>query len=324
MTQTCFIHIGAEKCGSTSIQKSIEVNHSFLRANKLLVPKGLGRDTAPLNHTKFVVASYKENQKDDLTSYFYRNQTRDSFLRKFQLIVKEKENLVKSYNYNLLLSAEHFSSRLKGDDIGNFKKLVNNFSDNCKIILIIRNQIKWHVSAYNTFISCGGKLKFSEWVEKSVNQRSADWELILSQWAKYFPIKNFIVLPLSEKPNNKSLEHRFYKSCSLSDDCIKGLDLIPRMNESKNAYILEKIRQINLEMPWMVDGFFNKERNKAINDEIKRFENQSEYNKKIMINNFENQFLTDDIKNFISNFYKESNENISEKFLHLKHELKFQ
>ena len=53
-------------------------------------------------------------------------------------------------------------------------------------------------------------------------------------------------------------------------------------------------------MPWMVDGFFNKERNKAINDEIKRFENQSEYNKKIMINNFENQFLTDDIKSKIS------------------------
>ena len=324
MTQTCFIHIGAEKCGSTSIQKSIEVNHSFLRANKLLVPKGLGRDTAPLNHTKFVVASYKENQQDDLTSFFYRDQTRELFLTKFNEIIKEKENLVKSNNYNLLLSAEHFSSRLRGENIGNFKELVNNLADNFKIIFIVRNQVKWHISAYNTFISCGGKLKFSEWVEKSVNQRSADWGLILSQWAKYFHIENIIVLPLNEKYNNTSLENRFYQSCSLSYDCIKNLDIIPRMNESKNAYLLEKIRQINLDMPWMVDGFFNKERNKAINNEIKIFENQSEYNKKMMINNFENKFFTDDIKNFISNFYKESNKNISDKFLHLKHELKLQ
>ena len=94
------------------------------------------------------------------------------------------------------------------------------------------------------------------------------------------------------------------------------------MNESKNAYILEKIRQINLEMPWMVDGFFNKERNKAINDEIKRFENQSEFNKKMLINNFEKKSFTDEIKKYISDYYEESNKTITDKFLHLKHELK--
>ena len=322
MTQTCFIHIGAEKCGSTSIQKSIEVNHSFLRANKLLVPKGLGRDTAPLNHTEFVVASYKENQKDDLTSFFYRDHTRELFLTKFNQIIKEKEKFIKSKNYNVLITAEHFSSRLRNENIGNFKKLVQNFSENCKIIFIVRNQIKWHISAYSTHVSCGGQLKFSEWIVKSVQQRSADWEYIFSQWAKYFSTNNMIVLPLTEKYNKASLEDRFYKSCCISDDCIKGLDLIPRMNESKNAYILEKIRQINLEMPWMVNGFFNVERNKAINDEIKRFENQSEFNKKMLINNFEKKSFTDEIKKYISDYYEESNKNITDKFLHLKHELK--
>lgn len=323
MTQTCFIHIGAEKCGSTSIQQSLEVNHSILKENKLLVPKGLGRDTAPLNHTKFVVASYGEQDKDDLTSFFYRDQTRELFLTKFNEIIKEKEKLIKSENYNVLLSAEHFSSRLRNENIGNFKKVVKNFSENCKIIFIVRNQIKWHISAYNTYVGCGGQLKFSEWIVNSVEQRSADWELILSQWAKYFSTNNMIIIPLTEKYNKASLMDRFYKSCDLSDAFIKGLDLIPRMNESQNAYILEKVRLINLNMPWMVDGFFNNERDKAIMNEINIFENESEYNKKMLINSFEKKlFLNDEIKNFINDYYAESNKNISEKFLHLKYELK--
>ena len=35
MANDCYIHIGAEKCGSTTIQKSLEINHEYLKKNKI-------------------------------------------------------------------------------------------------------------------------------------------------------------------------------------------------------------------------------------------------------------------------------------------------
>ena len=42
----------------------------------------------------------------------------------------------------------------------------------------------------------------------------------------------------------------------------------------------------------------------------------------MLINNFEKKSFTDEIKKYISDYYEESNKNITDKFLHLKHELK--
>ncbi len=319
MTNKCFIHIGAEKCGSTTIQKSLEINHKILKKNKILSPRGLGRGTAPLNHTKLVVLSYEDNHKDDLTEYFFSKQKKEDFIKNCQKQIKLKENLIKANKFSIILSAEHFSSRLKGNRIGNFKKLINNFSSNFKIILIVRNQIDWHISAYNTYIRCGGKKSLEDWLEISIRQKSADWYLKISSWLKYFKEENISVLPLRDNFKNISLEDRFYKSCEISNDVLKDLEKPPRMNESLNSYLLEKIRIINNKMPWMIEGLINKERIRAIEIEKKIFEEKTQIQKEDLLNNL--KFIDYELKDYIKNAYKENNLNLLKKFPHLEMEI---
>ena len=56
---TIFIHIGAEKCGSTSIQQMFKDNYKYLFEKNILIPKNLGRATAPLNHARIAVSWYE-------------------------------------------------------------------------------------------------------------------------------------------------------------------------------------------------------------------------------------------------------------------------
>lgn len=323
MANDCYIHIGAEKCGSTTIQKSLEINHEYLKKNKILVPRGLGRNTGPLNHAKLVVASYRDNQKDDLTEIFYKNQKREDFLVDCLKSIKNKKNLIRDNNFSTILSAEHFSSRLRKENIGNFKKLVDQLSSNFKIILIIRNQMDWHISAYNTFIRCGGKKTFEEWIKVSLMQRSADWLLITSQWEKYFGFGNVFVLPLRDKSNNKSLDERFYDCCEINSEIIKNFKKPKKLNESLNIYLLEKIRIINEKMPWIINGAINQERTKAIQEEINLFEEKIKFNKEKIFNNYSNEkYINNELKEYVFNIYSESNSKLLKKYPHLEIEIK--
>ncbi len=323
MANDCYIHIGAEKCGSTTIQKSLEINHEYLKKNKILVPKGLGRNTGPLNHTKLVVASYKYNQKDDLTELFYKNQNREDFLIDCLKTIDQKKKLIRNNDFSTILSAEHFSSRLRKENISNFKNLVDKFSSNLKIILIIRNQMDWHISAYNTFIRCGGKKTFDEWIKISLMQRSADWYLIISQWEKYFGFGNVFVLPLRDKIQNKSLDERFYNYCEINLDIIKNLKKPKRLNESLNIYLLEKIRIINQKMPWIINGVINQERTEAIQKEINLFDEKVKFNKEEILNNYSNdKYINNELRENVLNFYSENNSKLLKKYPQLEMEIK--
>ncbi len=319
MENKCFIHIGAEKCGSTSIQKSLEINQEILKKNKILCPRGLGRGTGPLNHTKLVVLSYEDNHEDDLTEYFFSKEKKEDFIKNCQEQINRKENLIKANKFSIILSAEHLSSRLKGNRVENFKKLINNFSSNFKVIFIVRNQIDWHISAYNTHIRCGGKKSLKDWLEISIMQKSADWFLKIRPWLRYFKKENISVLPLRDNFNNVSLEERFYRSCEISQDVLKDLEKPSRMNESLNSYLIEKIRIINNKMPWMIEGLVNQERIRAIELEKKIFDEKTDNQKEVLLNN--SKLIDYELKDFIKNAYKENNLNLLKKFPHLEMEI---
>ena len=110
MENKCFIHIGAEKCGSTSIQKSLEINQEILKKNKILCPRGLGRDTGPLkSYKELVVLNYENNHiKDDLTEYFFSKEKKKIFVKNCQEEINHKENLIKANKFSIILSARAF------------------------------------------------------------------------------------------------------------------------------------------------------------------------------------------------------------------------
>ena len=151
-------------------------------------------------------------------------------------------------------------------------------------------------------------------------QKSADWYLKIRPWLRYFKEENISVLPLKDNFNNVSLEERFYRSCEISQDVPKDLEKPLRMNESLNSYLIEKIRIINNKMPWMIEGLVNKERIRAIELEKKIFEEKTDNQKEVLLNN--SKLIDYELKDFIKNAYRENNLNLLKKFPHLEMKLR--
>ena len=266
---TVFIHIGAEKCGSTTIQQMFKVNYGYFLDNNILIPKGLGRATAPLNHARIAVSCYENSKNDDLTQYFFRETTRSEFLTRTS---SDFAQAITAPFQQYFFSCEHFSSRLNSpQEISSLRDFFRNSSlanEEIKIVLVIRDQYDWHLSAYNTFIKCGGKKTLGDWLKRSLDRNSANWFNIADKWSKVFGVDSIIILPLHHKNSSNSLEKRFLEACSVPGSIIANVKTVDRQNIRSNPSLLEKIRLINLQHDWMIDGKINQYRTELIEQMI--------------------------------------------------------
>lgn len=152
MKQT-ILHIGLEKTGTTSIQFLLRENRQQLLKSSVLVSKS----SQSGNNFHLAIASYSKFREDGLTRQL--GLTSDAKLQNFRksTIRALAEEVRAEAPEKLILSSEHFQSRLLGvDDIRNLKNLLEEAGcQNFKIVLYLRDPLKIVMSHHGMAIKKG-------------------------------------------------------------------------------------------------------------------------------------------------------------------------
>jgi len=195
MIPQCFLHIGTEKTGSTSIQYFLSKNREKLEEQGILYARSPGNQ----NHTALTVSALRGSRQT-------HPRRAHAAMRSLGVFSPEQaeqahENLIRSMDRELadsdasiiILSNEHLSSRLlKPRQIRLAKELCDRYAERTTIIVYLRNQVDSLVSSFGTTIKSGGTRKFPFPLSPS-RTRTLDYYALLKPWRSVFGRKNIIV-----------------------------------------------------------------------------------------------------------------------------------
>ncbi|MCT8997418.1 hypothetical protein [Chelativorans intermedius] len=206
-----YLHIGFDKTGSTSIQKSLWRNRSRLRQSGILYPESGIESSHHVQLARAVGLSWESGGDKSV----------------FGLLKRE----IGDWQGDIIISSEHFTHRVKSDSVC---RLLDNFSGyKINIIVYLRNQFDWLISLYKESIKWGNEKTLSDWVVG----RNFDFSQVISIWEKNVGENNINV--------------RSYDSCiNIVSDfySVVGVDVesdLERSNESFPDVVMEFWRLAN-------------------------------------------------------------------------------
>lgn len=250
MIPQCFLHIGTEKTGTTTIQGFLALNRERLREQGILYPVAPGQES----HTALAAVALQrtsivgKRQKEAIDPA-RANQFRDDLIAGLDREAGE-------FRYGkLIFSNEHLSSRVrKQQNVRNIKELCDRYAKTTKVILYLRNQADFLLSSYSTMIKAGASPEFPF----PLGQRrlsSMDYDALISVWSEEFGSSNIIVRRFEPQD--------FVQGDLLTDFAatipldMSGLERINRRNEALSAQGLAFLREFNRRIPRFVDGVEN-------------------------------------------------------------------
>ncbi len=262
----CFIHIGMEKTGTTTIQNFFSCNRNLLLKNGILYPLSPGRTLqSSINHIKLTACILEANKNDSLQKMFNLKSPQDvlRFRNKFKQDLKHELN--KTTAKTVIFSNENCSSRLTTkEEINSLKNLLIDFFDDIQIIIYLRRQDEFLMSSYSTKVKCGSETQdFSLPGEELIRRRYDYWNII-KKWESIFCKENIIV---------KIFEREQMLNGDLLDDftSIVGLQttkdyIIPdKKNPSLDIHCLNFLKNFNKFTPRFIDNKVNNQRGNIVN-----------------------------------------------------------
>lgn len=263
-TERIWLHIGAEKTGTTSIQGCLKLNREKLRGEGVLFPRSPGN----FNHTALAAYAMADEKgieemrmingvraMDDLPAF--RDKLRHD-------LVTEIEG---SGAHTVILSNEHCSSRLlTPGEIGRVYDLLAPLCTDIRIVLYIRNPIAFYESWYSTAIASGNTFAFPE--PKPGMLRAADWLGMVQRWSAVFGSAELFVRRM--EPGRLACDDLltdFFRTVGLASfDFDRGR----RANESLSLKPMLFLRELNARLPRFVDGRLSEERGQIV-DVLRRW-----------------------------------------------------
>src|SRR5436190_12433898 len=186
MIAQCWLHIGTEKTGSTSIQTFLAQNRAALLSRGSIYPQSAGAK----QHYSLVAFSLDDDRSDS-TRLMLGIGTRirlEDFRR--QLLDSLKTELAASSAVTAVFSNELLSTRLqRPSEITRMKALCDALAGHTTVIVYIRNQADFLVSRYTNVIWEGGTAEFNFRARAAI----ADYALLLDRWSQIFGRENVIV-----------------------------------------------------------------------------------------------------------------------------------
>jgi hypothetical protein len=193
------IHIGTEKTGTTSIQEYFSANaDDLLKSHSVLYPKF---GYSGLAQFELVAALHPMCNSGRLAEFAPKKEYNpDETWSEFcQLIKDSGEEMV-------LISSEHFSSRLNAEGVAFIKKKLDKELPEYKveIVIYLRNQVDMFQSSYSTYIKTGGtKSIFELFKEMGGNGIYYNFYNLVRLWSDQFGkdamvVRNFNALPKSD------------------------------------------------------------------------------------------------------------------------------
>ena len=230
----CYLHIGTEKTGSTSIQKFFAKNRDNLLKQGIIYPKSLGK----INHINIPAYALPDIEINDSIRCQAFDRENEHDLEKFRdKITKNFHKEVKNSNIKkLIISNEHCHSRLTNtDSLIKLKSLINIITDDIEIIVYIRRQDRLSVSSYSTALRAGyiGDKPNLPSINKKGNYQSSfyDYKSMIERFQNVFGLN--------------SINIRIFESDKLHDnDVVKdissliGIDQLPtfiKVNKENEA-----------------------------------------------------------------------------------------
>lgn len=184
--QTCYLHIGTEKTGTTSLQSFLAANRDGLAQQGYYVPTCFGTP----NHVGLAIYAGTDALVSDLVSGVgiamrevstYRHRIREVFRT-------EITDRAGSSPRHLVLSNEHLHSRLRTvEEIAALRDLLAEFCENIRVIVYLRRQDRMAVSLASTRAIKGGTV-YGEVFETALKQvkNYYHYDILLQNFAEIF------------------------------------------------------------------------------------------------------------------------------------------
>ncbi|AFV87012.1 hypothetical protein [Alteromonas mediterranea] len=224
--RTLYLHIGCEKTGTTSIQNVLADNRQALLKQGIFYP-----DLGKLKFAQLLLPAA-------LQPFDYPNKPRADYYPGNEVIDPDSvwnsfiDLAKKNADKDVIISAEHFSSRTKDKGLTYLKAKMNQLSSlfNIKIIVFLRRQDKFMESSYSTIIKAGGNIGFDAFFETHLKLKERyDFSLLLNRWSSFFDKSSLIVKDYETEVQQKGLLNSFFD--------ITGIDGSALQLESENQNI---------------------------------------------------------------------------------------
>lgn len=187
-----FLHIGTEKTGTTSIQKTLKANRALLEKYSIYIPDFLhtGRNSDRLVSYLFQDVSKPEKLDKELglaESLSKKIAFRSSLLAKWQ------NKIVESQCHKWIISSEHLQSRLHSvQEIAALWDFLCEQFEEIFVIIYLRDPVQTAFSSFSTAVSLGASPK-SLHIPPQKFEIHCNHKQILERWLSVVPIKNMLV-----------------------------------------------------------------------------------------------------------------------------------
>jgi len=254
-----WMHVGAEKTGTTSLQHWLMLNREALGQRGILFPHAPGQ----FNHIALAAHALEASKGMEelrITCGAGRFGSVAAFRRHLEAeLARETAGTDAT---QVVFSNEHCSSRLRtADEIERLRDLLYRIADDVRIVLYIREPAAFFASWYSTAIASGGTGRFPARPGPDL-LKAADWLTMARMWGDAFG-SGSVTLRRFDRAHLAGGD-------VIADFCaLLGLDpgafapASPR-NESLGLVPLLFLRRLNATLPRIVDGAFNPERGNIV------------------------------------------------------------
>jgi hypothetical protein len=187
--KTCFVHIGTEKTGTTTIQNFLSKNRSRLLKQGIYYPRSPGNQ----NHTALAVYAMRDARMSGIRRSSGVSNAEEVPEFRDRLTTRLDRELRDSDAETILFSNEHLSSRLSMPvEIERVRDLCARYASRTVVVVYVRNQVDYLVSSFGTTIKGGSTRKFPYPLNKR-RIRTMDYWTLLEAWRNAFGRENMIV-----------------------------------------------------------------------------------------------------------------------------------
>lgn len=239
----CWLHIGTQKTGTTSLQHYLAANRERLLERGFLYPSSPGG----VNHVGMTAYSRDEAKIDLIRKRCGIESSADVNAYRRRLSRELNDEIENCRPAAVILSNEHLSARVRSSvEIRRVEELCRSFAERVTIVVYLRNQIDYLVSWYNTLVKAGNSKSFDGLGVRRI-ERQVDYARMLAPWARVFGVENMQARRFeSQDMKGGDIVEDFASIVGLET---KGLARADRLNQSLDFEGLEFLRRFNSHFP---------------------------------------------------------------------------